>query len=306
MNAPAKPKRHLKNYLLDKKFQLTYALIMVAIALLLTSLLGYLMFRQVSESTELQEKQANENISIFKTQSGETLKVFKEASDKTESVFTSQSGETKTIFKNKTKVATEILQLMMTVEDLKAMAEENLKKMKQDDAKAIKEMEKKIAANKESLKKEINKGITQKEKQLKQALGKLQSDKAKASKVRKSNNQRIFIGVIIFSAIFIIIIFLYTIVLTHKVAGPLFKVTLYLKKMENATYGPIWPLRKGDQLQDFYEKFSNAYKAVAGRIKVDVAEMDEILSEMEKHCPEEVVARMKALRDRKADSVKTY
>ncbi|MBU1219758.1 hypothetical protein KKF34_08335 [Myxococcota bacterium] len=307
MNAPAKPKRHLKNYLLDKEFQLTYALIMAFIAIILSGLMGYLMFKQVRDSSMMQERQANENIGIFQSQSNDTIKVFKEASNKTESVFSSQSEETKKVFENKTKVATEILKLMMTVEDLKIMAEDNLKRIKEDDKKAIAEMAKRIDKDKGILKSEIANGIKQKESQLKVALEKLQKDKSRALEVRRINNRRILFGIIIFSIIFIVVIFLYTIVLTHKVAGPLFKVSLYLKKMEDANFTPIWPLRKGDQLQDFYEKFSTAYKAVASRITTDVSELDRIITEFETSgADEKTLNDLKALRDRKKESVKEF
>jgi hypothetical protein len=42
----------------------------------------------------------------------------------------------------------------------------------------------------------------------------------------------------------------YGIKMTHKVAGPLFKVSLYLAKMRDGRYDKVWNLRKGDQLVD--------------------------------------------------------
>jgi hypothetical protein len=51
---------------------------------------------------------------------------------------------------------------------------------------------------------------------------------------------------------------IYGIKMTHKVAGPLFKVTL------------VWNLRKGDQLVDFYEHFKAAHAGVVAMEKDDI------------------------------------
>ena len=62
----------------------------------------------------------------------------------------------------------------------------------------------------------------------------------------------------------------YGIKMTHKVAGPLFKVTLYLAKMRDGRYDKVWNLRKGDQLMDFYEHFKAAHAGVVTMEKDDI------------------------------------
>jgi len=62
----------------------------------------------------------------------------------------------------------------------------------------------------------------------------------------------------------------YGIKMTHKVAGPLFKVTLYLAKMKDGRYDKVWNLRKGDQLVDFYEHFKHAHAGVVTMEKDDI------------------------------------
>jgi hypothetical protein len=63
----------------------------------------------------------------------------------------------------------------------------------------------------------------------------------------------------------IIVLSLYLIVMTHKVAGPLYKVGLYFDRMAAGHLGPVTPLRKGDMLLDFYEKFRAAHDALRKR-----------------------------------------
>jgi hypothetical protein len=63
---------------------------------------------------------------------------------------------------------------------------------------------------------------------------------------------------------------IYGIKMTHKVAGPLFKVTLYLAKMRDGRYDKVWNLRKGDQLIDFYEHFKSAHAGVVTMERGDI------------------------------------
>lgn len=65
----------------------------------------------------------------------------------------------------------------------------------------------------------------------------------------------------------------YGIKMTHKVAGPLFKVSLYLKKMRDGRFDKVYNLRKGDQLLDFYEHFRHAH---AGIVKMQQADIERV------------------------------
>lgn len=62
---------------------------------------------------------------------------------------------------------------------------------------------------------------------------------------------------------------IYGIKTTHRVAGPLFKVGLYLKKLENNIYDTVYNLRKGDQLVEFYDHFKDAHAGVTAMQKED-------------------------------------
>jgi hypothetical protein len=62
---------------------------------------------------------------------------------------------------------------------------------------------------------------------------------------------------------------IYGIKTTHRVAGPLFKVGLYLKKLENNIYDTVYNLRKGDQLVEFYDHFKDAHAGVTAMQKDD-------------------------------------
>ncbi len=63
---------------------------------------------------------------------------------------------------------------------------------------------------------------------------------------------------------------LYGIKMTHRVAGPLFKVSLYFAKMRDGRLDKVYNLRKGDQLVDFYDHFKHAHAGVVTMEKDDI------------------------------------
>ena len=73
------------------------------------------------------------------------------------------------------------------------------------------------------------------------------------------------------------ILSLYLVLMTHKVAGPLFKVSMYFDRMADGRLGVVTPLRKGDMLVDFFLSFKEAHDAVRGRAQEDVVSMDKAL-----------------------------
>jgi hypothetical protein len=65
----------------------------------------------------------------------------------------------------------------------------------------------------------------------------------------------------------------YGIKMTHKVAGPLFKVGLYHAKMKRGRFDKVYNLRKGDQLVEFYEHFKLAHTGV---VKVERSDIERL------------------------------
>jgi len=186
----APPKRHLKNFLLDKKFQLTYALIMVGVAVVATSILIALIWIQANNANKVAERQFDDTKAMHEHQSKEILGLFNKQSAKTQEVFTQESTETKEVFKKKTKQATDVLALLQTQEEFKEMAETMLKEIEQNDAKDIKARDEEIKKKEELLKKEIETVRVKKEAQLKAAKEKMDRDMTEAAALRRQNDLR--------------------------------------------------------------------------------------------------------------------
>ena len=76
----------------------------------------------------------------------------------------------------------------------------------------------------------------------------------------------------------VIILSLYLILMTHKVAGPLFKVSMYFDRMADGRLGIVTPLRKGDMLVDFFTSFKDMHDAVRARAQEDVIALDKAVA----------------------------
>jgi hypothetical protein len=75
----------------------------------------------------------------------------------------------------------------------------------------------------------------------------------------------------------VVILSLYLLIMTHKVAGPLFKVSMYFDRMAVGRLGVVTPLRQGDMLQDFYVNFKDMHDAVRARAISDHETLDKSL-----------------------------
>ena len=72
----------------------------------------------------------------------------------------------------------------------------------------------------------------------------------------------------------VVILSAYLVIMTHKVAGPLYKVTMYFDRMARGKMGNVSALRKGDMLQDFFGNFREMHEAVRTRMQGDVITME--------------------------------
>lgn len=96
------------------------------------------------------------------------------------------------------------------------------------------------------------------------------------------DERNIFIALIVTGVLLSCGLFVYGIKMTHKVAGPLFKVTTYFDKVKNGKFDKVYNLRKGDQLQNFYEHFKEAHGALRKRQELDVERLRDVIASAEK------------------------
>jgi hypothetical protein len=73
----------------------------------------------------------------------------------------------------------------------------------------------------------------------------------------------------------------YLVIMTHKVAGPLYKIGIYFDRMRDGKLPKVYALRKGDQLRDFFEKFQQMDEALRERTEKEIALYERVLAQAE-------------------------
>ena len=92
------------------------------------------------------------------------------------------------------------------------------------------------------------------------------------------------------------------IVFTHKVAGPVFKMKRYLGRIREGRLIEPAPLRRGDDLQDFFDELCGAVKALRERETTDLVLLEDALANVG-DSNTELRARLQARCDAKRQSL---
>jgi hypothetical protein len=104
---------------------------------------------------------------------------------------------------------------------------------------------------------------------------------ASAKERLDAGRMRILYVLIVVGIVLVIFLAGYGIKMTHKVAGPLFKVGLYHAKMREGRFDKVYNLRKGDQLVSFYEHFKAAHAGVVTSEQADIKQLKAVIAAAE-------------------------
>jgi hypothetical protein len=89
-------------------------------------------------------------------------------------------------------------------------------------------------------------------------------------------------GIVGFGVVLVISIGAVGILITHKVAGPLFKISSFFARIRDNRIGPLpASLRKGDELQEFYASFLDMHQALRLRTEEEARVLGDIVSSLE-------------------------
>jgi hypothetical protein len=98
---------------------------------------------------------------------------------------------------------------------------------------------------------------------------------------------------------FVLVLTLFGIYYTHKVAGPLFAISRYIDDITEGRLSDVRPLRKGDELQGFFVTFNSMLKTLQQRERDDLAVIDELLAA--KDLPAADRQKLETLREKKKE-----
>lgn len=239
----ARYQRSARNYLIDQRFQLKYTGFLVGISLALSVALGILLWNASSKIIE-QSRTAVQ-------QGQETVR---------------QGQET-------VKRGQEVLVQSRRVSEVVAM---NIAKEYKDDP---------------ELAKTFGEAAQRDESKLKDEQARLERDAAtlqqRAEALERqaadvAHTQQMLLRLIVaLLSLLVLGVGVAGIIFTHKIAGPIFKMKRLLRQVGEGKLVVRERLRKGDELQHFFEAFEKMVEDLRERQQAKIAKMDAILEELE-------------------------
>ena len=98
-------------------------------------------------------------------------------------------------------------------------------------------------------------------------------------------------------------------VVTHRIAGPVYVMTHYVTALSRGSFPPIRPLRRNDELKNFFERFQAALESLKAREAEEARTIQEALAALEGVSQsaeaKAAVERLAALHDRKRAAVES-
>jgi nitrogen fixation/metabolism regulation signal transduction histidine kinase len=103
---------------------------------------------------------------------------------------------------------------------------------------------------------------------------------AQASRL-EAQQRGVIIALVAGLSVLVILLGLFGIVFTHKVAGPIFKMKRLLREVGKGKLVIREKLRKGDELHHFFEAFELMVADLRGKQESEIAKLEEIISRLE-------------------------
>lgn len=89
----------------------------------------------------------------------------------------------------------------------------------------------------------------------------------------------LIIGIVLMAAV----LGVWGLIVTHRISGPLFIVARYLDVLADGQYPDVRPLRKRDELQEFFATFEDAVNGLRGRDIENMRVIDAALADGDNH-----------------------
>ena len=236
-------KRSARNYLLDPVFQLKYTGFLVLIALALSATLGILIYRASTEIVEQTSRTVEEG--------KETVKQGQSTVDRQRDLIS---------------LSNKLNEVVKSQIDTCYPGQEELAKSFSD---AAAQDGAKLAAEQKRL--EDDKG------RLDARAVKLEQDVVEV----KKRQDTILIGLVAVLSVLVFAIGVAGIVFTHKIAGPIYKMKRLFRQLGEGKLILREKLRKGDELQHFFESFEAMVEQMRGRQRAEIEMLTAAMTKLE-------------------------
>ncbi len=228
---PGREQRQLKNFLLDRRFQLKYSAYLAGIALLFSACLGSLLWRTSNAVIE----QSHQTVAQGEQVVQRGREVVKES-----------------------RTVSEVVNMSIVKDPAYSDNPALLEAFKGD-------------ADKQSER------LNEQQRSLER-----QSAALKQQSADIAHQQRVLLVMLTSTlSLLVILIGLAGIVVTHKVAGPIYKMKRQIKGVGEGKLRVPAPLRKGDDLGDFFEAFEKMVINLRGRQKEEIERLEAAIGTLE-------------------------
>jgi nitrogen fixation/metabolism regulation signal transduction histidine kinase len=245
---PVRHQRKVRNYLLDSRFQLKYTGYLVGIAVLLSLVLGGLLWalsRQVIAESQATVRQGQETV---------------------------ERGQ----------------EVVRESQKVSAVVHMNIVK------------DPVYGANPE-LAAVFNDSARDQDKRLEEQQHKLEGD-ARALRQRSNDlvyqQQRMFVVLLLGLSLLVVGIGLAGIVVTHRVAGPVYRMKRLLGHVGDGHLVLQEKLRKNDELQHFYDAFESMVKSLRRYQEIEISQLDRAIQGLESRVGESHLSELRTLRQK--------
>lgn len=126
--------------------------------------------------------------------------------------------------------------------------------------------------------------------------------------VTKNYDDRLLYMVAAIAVVMTMSLALFGVLITHRVAGPIYIIGRYVKVLGDGRFPELRPLRRNDELKDFFASFQEAVENMRSRDAADLAALDQALDQLERFCASSpdaakqlntALVNLKGVRDRK-------
>jgi nitrogen fixation/metabolism regulation signal transduction histidine kinase len=131
-----------------------------------------------------------------------------------------------------------------------------------------------------------------------------QANRLKEQSAKLEQQQRaIGTALVLVLALLVVGVGLAGIVVTHRVAGPIYKMKRQLHELGEGNYKVPYPLRKGDELVDFFETFRTMVKRLRERQEQEIQLLDRAILNLREKTTEEELRELSSLRTNMQNSL---
>jgi nitrogen fixation/metabolism regulation signal transduction histidine kinase len=154
----------------------------------------------------------------------------------------------------------------------------------------------------------FNESAKEQDKRLEDQQHKLEADALslqKRSQQLADQQTQMFVVLIVVLSLLVIGIGVAGILVTHRVAGPIHKMKRLLGYVGDGHLRLTEKLRKGDELQHFFDAFEAMVNSLRNRQEVEIGKLDQAIASLQGKVSEDLLSALKSLRQDMKDALET-